>query len=50
MMMSTVIFEKKGRLAIIPLNRPDKMNALNSQAVAERIAAIEEIEKNKVKL
>jgi enoyl-CoA hydratase/carnithine racemase len=44
--MNTVIFEKKARLAIITLNRPDKMNALNSQAVAELIAAIEEIEKN----
>jgi enoyl-CoA hydratase len=44
--MSFVIFEKKARLAIITLNRPDKMNALNSQAVAELIAATEEIEKN----
>jgi enoyl-CoA hydratase len=44
--MSMVILEKKERLALITLNRPDKLNALNSEAVNALIQAAEEIEKD----
>ena len=44
--MSTVILQKKERLALITLNRPDKLNALNSEAVNALIQAAEEIEKD----
>lgn len=44
--MRMVILEKKERLALITLNRPDKLNALNSEAVNALIKAAEEIEKD----
>ena len=33
--MSVLIYEKKGRIATITLNRPEKMNALNSELLDE---------------
>jgi enoyl-CoA hydratase len=42
-MAETIIREQEGRVAIITINRPDKMNALNQQVGDEVIAALEEI-------
>src|SRR4030042_4511355 len=33
--MSVLIYEKKDKIAYITLNRPDKMNALNSELINE---------------
>ncbi len=41
---STINFEKKGSLAIITLNRPDKLNALNTQMFNELDDAVQKIE------
>lgn len=41
-----VIFEKKGSIAVVTLNRPEKKNALNEQLHAEFVGIIEEIEKS----
>ncbi len=43
-MAETIIREQDGRVAIITINRPDKMNALNQQVRDEVIAALDEIE------
>ena len=42
-MAETIIREQEGRVAIITINRPDKMNALNQQVGEEVMAALEEI-------
>jgi enoyl-CoA hydratase len=41
-----VLVEKKGRIAYIILNRPDKLNALNQQLFTELDSALEDIEKD----
>ncbi|MCA1592983.1 MAG: enoyl-CoA hydratase/isomerase family protein [Acidobacteria bacterium] len=39
----TLLLERRGRVALITINRPQKMNALNIQTRAEGAAALEEL-------
>jgi enoyl-CoA hydratase len=39
----TLLVERRGRVAVITINRPDKMNALNIQTRAEGAAALDEL-------
>jgi len=45
-MGDTVLLEKADRVAILTINRPDKMNALSEQVRSELMAALAEIEKD----
>jgi len=45
--MNTVTYEIQGNIAIVRLNRPDKLNALNMELVWDFVQAFNEIEKNK---
>lgn len=42
----TITLEKRGRVAILTINRPDKLNALNSTVHAEGVAALDELKKD----
>jgi enoyl-CoA hydratase len=42
--VSTVLFERRGPAAWITLNRPDKLNAMNTEMVGELRARIREVE------
>lgn len=42
----TILFEQKGRVAIVKLNRPDSLNALNTQVMGEVVDCFESIDKN----
>lgn len=42
-MPETILIEKEGRTAILTINRPDKLNALNQQVRDEVLAALDEI-------
>jgi enoyl-CoA hydratase/carnithine racemase len=44
----TVIYEKKGAVAIVTLNRPAKKNALTEQMHRELIRIYDEVEKSDV--
>ena len=41
MTFETVLFEKKGKVGLITLNRPQALNALNSQLIAELNSALD---------
>ncbi len=43
-MPETVLMEREGRVAILTVNRPDKLNALNQQVRDEMLARLTEIE------
>ncbi|WP_084418504.1 enoyl-CoA hydratase-related protein [Henriciella litoralis] len=43
----TIKVELKGRVAVVTLNRPDSLNALNAEVMAEVAAAFAEIDRNK---
>lgn len=42
----TVLFEQEGRVAILTVNRPDKLNALNQAVRDEMLAHLQKIEKD----
>jgi enoyl-CoA hydratase len=42
-MPETILIEKEGRVAILTINRPDKLNALNQQVRDEVLAALDEL-------
>tara|TARA_R110000787_G_scaffold20065_4_gene59656 strand:+ start:76117 stop:76893 length:777 start_codon:yes stop_codon:yes gene_type:complete len=42
----TITFEHKGRVALVTLNRPESLNALNQQVMAEVAALFAEIDRN----
>jgi enoyl-CoA hydratase len=43
-MSDTILMEKEGRVAILTVNRPDKLNALNDQVREDLLAALGQIE------
>lgn len=47
MEFSTLLFSIEDNIAIITINRPDKMNALNKDVIQELSAAIDEVNSNK---
>jgi len=44
MAFETIILEKKGKVGLVTLNRPDVLNALNSQVIEELGAALDDLE------
>jgi enoyl-CoA hydratase len=42
----TILVEKKDAVAVLTINRPDKLNALSSQVHAEGVAALDELRKD----
>ena len=43
-MAETILLEREGRVAILTVNRPDKLNALNEQVRTDMLAALAEVE------
>ena len=46
MTYQTILLEKNERVAVLTINRPDKLNALNAQAKADIRQALEEVKKD----
>ncbi|MBW8880964.1 MAG: enoyl-CoA hydratase/isomerase family protein [Asticcacaulis sp.] len=44
--METILFEQRGRVALVTLNRPDSLNALNAQVMTELSTLIRDIDRN----
>ena len=42
----SITVEKRGAVAVLTINRPDKLNALNTQVHMEGVAALDELRKN----
>jgi enoyl-CoA hydratase len=42
----TITFEQKGRVAVVTLNRPDSLNALNAEIMSEVAACFAAIDRN----
>ncbi|MGC6512690.1 MAG: enoyl-CoA hydratase-related protein [Parvibaculales bacterium] len=40
----TISFEQKGRVAVVKLNRPDSLNALNSQVMSEIVSCFQSVD------
>jgi enoyl-CoA hydratase len=47
MNFSTLLFEVENNIAVITINRPDKLNALNADVINDLGAAIDEVNSNK---
>ncbi|NSB62842.1 enoyl-CoA hydratase/carnithine racemase [Clostridium beijerinckii] len=45
MELKNVILEKEGHLAIVTINRPKALNALNSETLKDLDAVLEDLEK-----
>lgn len=43
MAYNTLLVEKQDGVATLTLNRPDRLNALNTEIMVEMLAALEEI-------
>ena len=46
MSYETITVEKKGHVAVLTINRPDKLNALNQKVHAEGVAALDELRRD----
>lgn len=46
MALDNVLVEKRGRIAVVTVNRPDKLNALNSATRSDILAAFDELERD----
>ncbi len=44
--METIIFEKKGKIALLTLNRPSKLNTINDRMLDEMYACLTELDKD----
>lgn len=42
----TITVEKRGKIAVLTINRPDKLNALNTRVHSEGVAALDELRKD----